>query len=95
MWSLIQSHQLIVGAVAMWFLSSAIGALPTPHDGSSQFYEWFFKFSQTVGGAIPRLMAIYFPTTLNALTGQTTKLTIPPNPPISDGSASATKENSP
>jgi hypothetical protein len=65
----------------MWLISSAIGAMPTPHDGSSAFYEWAFKFLQTIGGALPRLMAIYAPTALNALTGQTVKTTVPPNPP--------------
>jgi hypothetical protein len=84
-----QAHQLAIGVAAMWLVSSAIGAMPTPHDGSSAFYEWAFKFLQTVGGALPRLMAIYSPTTLNALTGQNPKVTIPPNPPISDGSAAA------
>lgn len=68
-----------------WMLINAIGALPTPHDGSSAFYEWFFKFAQAVGGALPRLLAVYSPTTLNAITGQTVKTTTPPNPPIAEG----------
>jgi hypothetical protein len=87
MWTLIQSHQLIVGVGAMWLLSSAIGAMPSPHDGSSAGYKWLFSFAQTIGGAIPRLMAIYSPTTLNALTGQSVKTTIPPNPPVAAGEA--------
>jgi hypothetical protein len=82
MWNFILAHQLVVGAIAMWLLSSAIGAMPTPHDGSSAGYEWLFKFAQTIGGAIPRLMAIYSPSTLTALTGQTAKTTVPPNPPL-------------
>jgi hypothetical protein len=82
MWALIQAHQLIVGVALMWLLSSAIGAMPTPHDGSSAFYEWAFKFLQTIGGALPRLLAIYSPQALNALTGQTVKTTVPSNPPI-------------
>jgi hypothetical protein len=87
MWDFMVAHQLAIGIGGMWLLSSAIGAMPTPHDGSSTAYEFWFKFLQTIGGALPRLMAIYSPTTLNALTGQTAKTTIPPNPPISDGSA--------
>jgi hypothetical protein len=82
-----QAHQLAIGVAAMWLVSSAIGAMPTPRDGSSVMYEFWFKFLQTIGGALPRLMAIYSPTTLNALTGQTAKVTVPPNPPVSDGSA--------
>ena len=82
MWNFILAHQLVTGAVLMWIVSTAIGALPTPKDGSSAFYEWFFKFAQGVGGAIPRLLAIYSPNTLTALTGQSPKETIPPNPPL-------------
>jgi hypothetical protein len=82
MWQFIMAHQLVVGAALMWVISSAIGAMPTPKDGTSAFYDWFFKFSQTIGGAIPRLLAIYSPTTLNALTGQTIKATNPTNPPL-------------
>ena len=85
MWSFITAHQLLVGVGGMWLLSNAIGAMPTPHDGSSALYEWFFKFMQSTGGAIPRLMAIYAPNALNTLTGQTVKITDPPNPPITNG----------
>lgn len=80
MW--IQSHQLVVGMILMWVVSNAIGAMPTPKDGSSAAYEWFFKFAQAIGGALARVLAIYSPQTLTALTGQTAKTTIPPDPPI-------------
>jgi hypothetical protein len=83
MWQLIQSHQLIVGIVLMWVASNAIGAMPTPRDGGSAAYEWFFKFSQAIGGALARLMAVYSPSTLTALTGQVAKTTTPPDPPKS------------
>jgi hypothetical protein len=82
MWQFILAHQLVTGAACMWVISTAIGAMPTPKDGSSAFYDWFFKFSQGIGGAIPRILAIYSPQTLNALTGQTVKTTIPANPPL-------------
>lgn len=81
MWDWILSHQLITGCVLMWLLSNAIGAMPTPKDGSSAFYEWAFKFTQAIGGALARVLAVYSPHTLTALTGQTTKETVPPNPP--------------
>lgn len=82
MWSFIMAHQLIAGAGLMWVMSTAIGAMPTPKASSSAFYEWFFKFSQGIGGAIPRLLAIYAPQTLTTLTGQTVKpaATTPPTP---------------
>lgn len=78
----IQAHQFWAGTISMAIISNAIGAMPTPHDGSGAFYSWFFKFAQGIGGAIPRLLAIYSPNTLTALTGQAPKETIPPNPPI-------------
>jgi hypothetical protein len=73
MWNWITAHQLVVGIVLMWLASNAIGAMPTPHDGSSAVYEWFFKFAQAIGGALARLMAIYSPNTLSALTGHNTE----------------------
>lgn len=87
MWQFIQSHQLAVGVGGMWLLSSAIGAMPTPRDNSSAFYDWAFKFLQTIGGALPRLMAIYSPSTLSALTGQKVTPAVPaPNAPAADNS---------
>jgi hypothetical protein len=91
MWNFILAHQLVVGAATMYVVSTAITALPSPRDGSSAGYEWFFKFAQGIGGAIPRLLAIYAPQALQTLTGQQVKPTIPPNPPISDGSEKETK----
>jgi hypothetical protein len=82
----VQQHGIAV-LVGGWLLTNAISTMPTPKDGSSQFYEWFFRFAQAIGGAIPRLLAIYNPGTLNALTGQTVKTTIPPNPPVAAGEA--------
>jgi hypothetical protein len=82
----IQSHGFVV-LVCGWLLTNAISTMPTPRDNSSQFYEWFFKFAQATGGAIPRLLAIYQPAAFNALTGQTVKTTIPPNPPTAAGEA--------
>ena len=83
---LIQQHGFAVLVIG-WLLTNAISTMPTPRDGSSQFYEWFFRFAQAIGGAIPRLLAIYSPTTLTALTGQTAKTTVPPNPPVAAGEA--------
>lgn len=82
MWAFIQLHQLVAGVILMWVVSNAIGAMPTPKDGGSAFYDWLFKFAQPIGGALARLMAVYSPNTLTALTGQTAKTTIPPNPPL-------------
>lgn len=88
MWTFIQTHQLVVGMILMWLASNAIGAMPTPRDGSSGAYNWFFKFAQAIGGALARVMAVYSPSTLTALTGQSVHTTIPPNPPIAAGESS-------
>jgi hypothetical protein len=82
MWAYLQAHQLVIGIVLMWLLSNAIGAMPTPKDNSSVGYDFLFRFSQAIGGGISRVLAIYSPATLTALTGQTVKVTNPPNPPL-------------
>lgn len=81
MWDWIMGHQFWSGIILMLFVTNAISAMPTPKDGSSTFYAWFFKFAQGIGGSIPRLLAIYSPQTLTAITGQEVKPTIPPDPP--------------
>lgn len=82
MWDFIQAHHPILwGAAITYIISTAIGALPTPHDNANQFYVWFFKFSNGLGAGLFRLVAIYKPEWLTAL-GQNPKPTIPPNPPL-------------
>ena len=75
-----QAH-LYTTLIVSWLLMNAINTMPTPRDSSSALYTWAFKFLQTIGGSIPRLLAIYSPNTLSNLTGQSPKMTIPPNPP--------------
>jgi hypothetical protein len=92
--SLIEAHQIVSGTILMWIIGNAISAMPTPRDNGSMFYDWFFKFMQPIGGAIPRMLAIYAPSWLKAITGQETKSTVPPNPPVpaeDTGSPVATK----
>ena len=67
----------------MLVITNAIGALPTPKDNSSQFYEWVFKFLTGLLGGVFRLIAVYKPDWLQAL-GQTPKPTVPPNPPVTN-----------
>jgi hypothetical protein len=81
-WNLIQSHQAIAGIVAMYIAATAIGALPTPRDNSSLFYHWCFRFLTGLGAGAARILAIYKPAWLVAITGQTLHPTIPSNPPI-------------
>jgi hypothetical protein len=88
MLTLIQAHPYVSGMIAMLIVSSAVGALPTPKDNSSQAYEWFFKFSTGLLGGVFRVLAIYKPDFMASL-GQTPKQTDPPNPPIAAGEAPA------
>lgn len=82
---LFRAHPVTSGAVSMWLLANMINALPTPKPGGSAFYDFFFKFTQAIGAAIPRLLAIYAPQVLTTLTGQTVKQSVPPNPPAPAG----------
>jgi len=50
----IQSHLTIISLVLFWVASAAIGSLPAPTATSSAFYVWFFKFSNTLIGALTR-----------------------------------------
>lgn len=81
----LRAHEIAFGVLAMWLLANAVSALPTPKPDGSAFYDWFFKFCQPIGAAIPRLLAIYFPQLLKNLTGQEAKPSIPANPPAPTG----------
>jgi len=37
-----------------WFMSAAIGALPSPDTTSGKFYAWFFKFANTFATNVTR-----------------------------------------
>lgn len=39
---------------AWWIYSAAIGALPAPNANSSAFYQWAFKFTNTIAANIAR-----------------------------------------
>jgi hypothetical protein len=92
MLGLIQAHPYISGMLAMLVFSTAVGALPTPKDNSSQFYEFVFKFFTGLLGGLFRVIAIYKPDWMSVL-GQQPKTTIPPNPPIAQGEEPASKLN--
>jgi hypothetical protein len=52
--SFVQAHPTTVTLVAYYILSAAIGSLPAPGPASSNFYQWFFKFSNTLAGNLTR-----------------------------------------
>ena len=40
-----------------YVITAAVSAMPTPDQGSSKFYLWFFNFAHLVSGAIGRYIA--------------------------------------
>jgi hypothetical protein len=57
--NLISNHQTLSVLVAYYILSAAIGAMPAPTATSSTFYQFLFKFSNTIGGNITRAFNTY------------------------------------
>lgn len=55
----LQVHHTQDALIAYWLLSAAIGALPMPDDKSSKFYDWLFKFANTVGANLSRVNASF------------------------------------
>lgn len=53
-WNFLVLHQTISILVAYYIASAAIGSLPAPQADSHMFYNWFFKFSNTLGGNLTR-----------------------------------------
>ena len=50
----IVAHPTTSTLVGYYVLSAAIGSLPAPVPTSSTFYQWFFKFSNTLAGNLAR-----------------------------------------
>lgn len=40
--------------VAQWIFTAAVGALVAPTATSSDFYQWFFKFTNTIAANLAR-----------------------------------------
>lgn len=67
-------------ALAVWFLSSAIGAMPTPNGGAvtgSWWYRWLFGTLHTAVGNIPRVLATMFPKIVEKLAKTFLGITVP------------------
>ena len=50
----LQAHETVTTLVAWWFFSGAVGAMPAPTEKSSGFYQWSYKFLNTLGANIAR-----------------------------------------
>lgn len=50
----LQAHPTTSALVSYYVLSAAIGSLPAPGGASGLFYQWFFKFSNTLAGNLTR-----------------------------------------
>jgi hypothetical protein len=52
--ALIQHYPTISALISYYVLSAAIGALPAPRPDAGLFYQWFFKFTNTLAGNLTR-----------------------------------------
>lgn len=60
-WSFLAAHETIAALVAYYVVSAAIGAMPAPLPGSSLFYQFLFKFLNTLGGNLTRAFSQNLP----------------------------------
>lgn len=56
-WAYLQAHPTTSTLGVYYILSAAIGALPAPQAQSGMFYNWIFKFANTLGGNLTRAFA--------------------------------------
>ncbi|MGH8863084.1 MAG: hypothetical protein ACREVZ_00305 [Burkholderiales bacterium] len=65
LWNLIQAYPTISALVGYYVLSAAIGSLPAPQPTAGLFYQWFFKFSNTLAGNLTRAFSSKLPVVNN------------------------------
>jgi len=53
----LQAHSTIASLVAYYIAISFVGSLPAPQANSSQFYQFVFKFANTLSGNLSRAYA--------------------------------------
>jgi hypothetical protein len=53
-WDFIVSHSTISSLVAYYIAISFVGSLPAPQASSSMFYQFVFKFVNTLAGNLAR-----------------------------------------
>ena len=68
--SFIMAHQTIFALVAYYTASAFIGSLPAPGTDSSQFYQFLFKFLNTLGGNLFRAFSPSLPVAQNKTTDE-------------------------
>lgn len=54
---MLRHHQVISTVATFWIVSAFISSLPAPTATSSGFYQFFFKFSNTLGGNLLRALS--------------------------------------
>jgi hypothetical protein len=57
----LQAHQTSSVLVAFWIFSAFVGSLPAPTINSGQFYQFFFKFINTIGANVSRAYSSKLP----------------------------------
>jgi hypothetical protein len=60
-WAFLMAHPTSSVLVTYYIMSAFIGALPSPKVDSSQFYQFFFKFINTLGGNLFRAFSSQLP----------------------------------
>jgi hypothetical protein len=53
-WDFVMEHQTIASLVAYYIAISFVGSLPAPRANSSMFYQFVFKFVNTLAGNLAR-----------------------------------------
>lgn len=52
--SFYETYKIAIWIGGYWVVSAAISALPAPTAQSKPFYQWFFKFANTIGANLAR-----------------------------------------
>jgi hypothetical protein len=75
MFGLSGHESFILGVASLWLVSAAVGALNVPTTSSSNFYQWFYKFSKTVVGDLGSVFSNYLPKLPTIIQSDTVTLT--------------------
>jgi hypothetical protein len=60
-WDFLSAHQTTAALVGFWIFSAFVGSLPAPAINSGMFYQFFFKFMNTLGANVARAYSSRLP----------------------------------
>lgn len=55
------AHAVLLALGISWIFTAAVLTMPTPGSNASEFYKWAFGFLHLLAGAVPRIVATFFP----------------------------------